>query len=173
MARRHDDGRIWDRVEIVDPVVRMPGRRRRAVATVVGLAAVGAGIYLGAGAGFVDPAPAPAGSAAAPAAVTTCASVGINLVKGRYPAEGVPESAVVRLFRADRDGTARLLVPQAFVLKSSEDPRDGSLTLSVVIRSGAGDGVVTDVNGANAEGSLSTAVLYDVDPGLVLDECRR
>jgi hypothetical protein len=180
VSRRSEDGRVWGRPEAVDSLGRVPGRHRRTLGTLVGLASVVGGIYLGFGQGMAGTAASTASAAptaAAPPAEqakATCASIGINLAAGRFPAEGVPESSVVRLFRADRDGQARLLVPQAHVLTSVPGP-DGAVTLSVLVRSGPGEGdrIVNEINGANADGTLTSAVLYDVDPLEVLDECRR
>lgn len=173
MARRSEDGRIWGRPEALDTLGRLPGRRRRSVGTVVGVAAIAAGAYLG----LTDTArgqdvAAPPVPAATTAPIATCASIGVNLSPTRIPAEGVVESAVVRLTRADADGSARLLVPEAYVLKSVPSP-DGGVQLSVLVRSDPRSvDVVEQVNGANADRSLSAAVLYDVDPLQVLDECR-
>lgn len=170
MARIADDGRTWARAEAVDTLGRMPGRRRRVLGSALGLAAIGAGVYLGFG-------PAAAGPSTAVfdpgPAVATCATLGINLAVGSYPAEGIAQSSVIRLWRADRDGTAQLLLPQSFVL-ASVPLQDGSVNLSILVRTGVGEGdqVVDDVNGANAERALSAALLYDVDNVAVLDECR-
>lgn len=115
---------------------------------------------------------APAAASSGPA-LSTCVSIGVNLPAGHYPAEGVAKSRVVRLFRADRDGTARVLAAQTFVLAAAPGPAS-SLNLSVLVRSGPGGGdqQVEEISGANAERALSAAVLYDVNNVAVLNDCR-
>jgi hypothetical protein len=165
-VRRADDGQVWSRAEALDSLGRSGGRRARAVIAVLGAAAAVWGAFL-----LVTGPPA----RAVPAPVTTaatCASVGIGLPVARIPAEGIPESSVVRLSRADADGTARMLVPQAFVLKSVTGAA-GTVQLSVLVRSDlAGPDTVEQVIGSNADGSLRAAVLYDADRLQVLDRCR-
>ncbi len=175
MARAEEDGRVWGRPEALDTLGSLPGRQRRWLGTLTGLLAIVAGAWIG----LSGPSDGRAAGGPGPAAtsgvvpVATCASVGVGLAPGGVPAEGVPQSSVVRLSRADPDGEARLLVPEAYVLRSVTEP-DGTVRLSVLVRSGPGNvDVVQQVNGANADRTLTAAVLYDVDPLRVLDECRR
>lgn len=178
-GRSPDQGRVWGRPEALDRLGRAPGRGRRWLGTASGAAAIATGAYLG----FAAPAsgqsaPPPATPTAAPSAAPepvaagTCASIGVNLDESRIPAEGIAEATVVRLTRADSDGSARLLVPMAYVL-TSVPIDDGGAQLSVLVRVDADDAdTVEQVNGANADRSLSAAVLYDVDRLQVLEECR-
>lgn len=170
MARRPDDGRTWGRPEALDTLGRPPGSRRRSLGTLLGVAAIAAGAHLG----FTGPAAgAPGAPAAAVAAAPagTCASVGITLPQERIPAEGVAQSAVVRLSRADAGAPPELLVPEAYVLTVA--PVDDGIRVSVLVRTDPQGGRTIDlVNAASADGSLAAAVLYDVDPRQVLDECR-
>jgi hypothetical protein len=169
MARKADDGRTWGRPEALDTLGRPPGSRRRSLGTLLGVAAIAAGAHLGI-TGPAGGAPgAPAAAVAAPAG--TCASVGITLPRERIPAEGVAQSAVVRLSRADAGAPAELLVPEAYVLTVA--PVDDGIRVSVLVRTDPQGGRTIDlVNAASADGSLAAAVLYDVDPRQVLDECR-
>lgn len=183
MPKPADGVRSWGRPEAPETIGWHPARVRRAVGTAVGSVAIVAGAVLAVlqttgWTGAFSGLPGRGAAAAAPAppsepAVATCVSIGVTLPVGRFPAEGVAAERVVRLFRADRDGTARVLVPQSFVL-ASKRADDGAVNLSVLVRSGSGpdDARVAEINGANAEGSLSAAVLYDVDNVAVLDECR-
>lgn len=172
MARQAQDGRVWGRAEALDTLGRLPGRRRRSVGMLLGVAAVVMGAYLG----LADPARGqsappvtPSGPAVQPA---TCATVGVRLSASRIPTEGIAERNVVSLSRADRDGNAELLVPRSYVLKSAPGPED-TVQLSVLIRSDSnGPDAVQRVNGANADNSLSAAVLYDVNAQQVFNECR-
>jgi hypothetical protein len=166
MAGKPDDGRTWGRPEALDTLGRPPGSRRRSLGTLLGVAAIAAGAHLG----FTGPAPgAPATAVAAPTG--TCASVGITLPRERIPAEGVAQSAVVRLSRADAGAPPELLVPEAYVLTVA--PVDDGIRVSVLVRTDPEGGRTIDlVNAASADGSLAAAVLYDVDPRQVLDECR-
>jgi hypothetical protein len=173
MARVKEDGRVWGRPEALDTLGSLPGRRRRWLGTLTGVLAIVGGAYIGLsnppegradGAGITTTAGVPP--------VATCASVGVSLAPGGIPAEGIPQAGVVRLSRADPTGQAELLVPEAYVLRSVTEP-DGTVRLSVLIRSGPENvDVVQQVNGANADRTLTAAVLYDVDPLQVLDECR-
>jgi hypothetical protein len=176
MSQAPDQGQFWGRPEALDKLGRSPGRRFRWLGTLLGVSAIAAGAYVG----FAGPArgtsaaqAAPSTSAAVAAAGTaTCASIGINLSKSRIPAEGIAEASVVRLARADADGTARLLVAQAYVLKSVPVD-DGGVQLSVLVRVGPDNAdTVEQVSGANADRSLSAAALYDINPLRVLEECR-
>ena len=184
MGKQADGIRYWGRPEAAETLGWHAARRRRLATTVRGrvAGATGAGLAVSQpamgtimvpGALGASPTGDPAATPSSEAALSTCVSVGVNLPVGRYPAEGVAESRVVRLFRADRDGSARVLVPQTFVLAATPGP-DGSVNLSVLVRSapGQGDRQVEEINGANAEQSLSAAVLYDVDNVAVLDDCR-
>ena len=168
MARDTDDGRVWGRPEALDTLGRLPGRRRRSLGTLVGLAAIVAGTWVGftGAAGGASPVSAPA-----PAAEGTCASIGVSLTTERIPAEGVAERSVVRLSRTNPDGTSQLLAPRVFVLKVTPVPE--GIQMSVLVRTAlAGDGTAEQVNGASADGTLTAAVLYDLDPLQVVDECR-
>jgi hypothetical protein len=174
MARVKEDGRVWGRPEALDTLGSLPGRRRRWLGTLTGVLAIGAGAYIG----LSNPPGGQTTGSAGPTAtagvvpIATCASVGVSLAAGGVPAEGIPQSSVVRLSRADPSGEARLLVPEAYVLRSLAEP-DGAVRLSVLIRSGPENvDVVQQVNGASADRTLTAAVLYDVDPLQVLDECR-
>lgn len=188
MANKVDDGRVWGRPEALDTLGRVPGRRGRTAAGVVGVVAIAVGSYLA----FNDPAssagrPAPSTIAAAPLqagaptpAPETCASIAVNLPASRVPAEGILPNSVVRLSRIDASGSAQLLIPQAYVLRAEKGDQgdQGGLRLSVLVRSGstidaAGRDVVDQINGANADGSLVAAILYDINADQVLDECRR
>jgi hypothetical protein len=176
MARTDDSGAVWGRPEAVDSLGRRPGRRRPLVLALLGAASLLAGAYLGSNAASgqpLVPASAPVSAVAPTPGLTTCASVGVRIEPGNFPAEGVPEVSVVRLYRADPDGQAVLLVPEAHVLRSTSDP-DGTLSLSVLVRSGpeGDDQPAIDVAGASASRSLVATVLYDVDPVRVLDDCR-
>ena len=185
MARHTDGSRYWGRPEAAETLGWHPARRRRLALTVLGLVAVAAGtglavvqlvtgvIMLPLGGLGSSSTGGPSAMSASEPSLSTCVSIGVNLPVGHYPVEGVAESRVVRLFRADRDGTARVLVPQSFVLAAAP-AADGSVNLSVLVRSasGQGDRQVEEINGANAERSLSAAVLYDVDNLAVLDDCR-
>lgn len=157
MARTELDGSVWGRPEAVDTLGMRPGRSRRWVVAALGSLSLLAGAYIG----------------TSPWEEFTCSSVGVTLVAGAYPAEGVPEVSVVRLYRADPDGRAVMLVPQAHVLRSVQYD-DGSVALSVLIRSGPSgdDQQAAEVAGAAAAKSLTATVLYEVDPIQVLDECR-
>lgn len=172
MARGEDDGRVWGRPEALDTLGRLPGRKRRSLGALVGVAAIVAGTWVGfsGAAGGASP----ERGAVAPAAradEATCASIGVTLDTRRTPAEGVAESSVVRLSRAGADGTAQLLAPQVYVLKVT--PVDDGVRMSVLVRTDpAGGDAIDQINGASADGSLTAAVLYDVDPLQVLDECR-
>jgi len=66
-----------------------------------------------------------------------------------------------------------MIVPQAHLLRSVAR-QDGTLSMSVLIRSGepGGDAEALAVTGASAAGALTATVLYDVDPIEVLDACR-
>jgi hypothetical protein len=184
MASKIDDGRVWGRPEALDTLGRVPGRRGRTAAGAFGIAAIAVGAYLafsGPANGQDRPPPVtallvqtPAGGPAA--APETCTSIGLDLPANRIPAEGIQEGSVTRLSRVDADGSARLLVPQAYVLKVADGDR-GGLRLSVLVRSGStvdatGSDPVDQINGANADGSLAAAILYDVESQRVLDECR-
>lgn len=178
MARDEPDGSAWGRPEAVDSLGRRPGRHRRTVLALLGGTCLAAGAYLGAGA---SAAPLPVDRSAvdpdasynALVSQRTCASVGVVVPADRRPAQGIPESVVVSLYRADPTGEAVLIVPRSHVLTSVQNP-DGSLNLSVLVRMGppGDDQQVADVAGASAAGALVAAVLYDVDPIRVLDECR-
>jgi hypothetical protein len=140
--------------------------------TLLGVGAIVAGTWVGfsGAAGGASPQPGP-GASAAPAAEATCASIGVALDARRTPAEGVAESSVVRLSRAAADGTTQLLAPQVYVLRVT--PVDDGIQMSVLVRTDpAGGDAIDGINGASADGSLAAAVLYDVDPLQVLDECR-
>lgn len=175
MAKQPDDGRVWGRPEALDTLGRLPGRWRRALGTTLGVVAIAAGGYVALtspaaqqpGAGPVVP------TSQVVAGTSTCASIALNLPATRVPAEGIGEASVVRLSRAGADGSARLMVAQAYVLKVTR-ARDG-IQMSVLVRTAAAgeDETVNQLNGASADGSLAVAVLYDVDPLVVLDECRR
>jgi hypothetical protein len=175
MAKSPDDGRVWGRPEALDTLGRQPGRRRRSFGMVLGVAAIAAGAYLGftgPAIGQTDTAAPATGEAAPPTARATCASIGVSLSQNRIPAEGIAESSVVRLSRADADGAARMIVPEAYVLRAAPQD-DGSVQVSVLVRTTpVGEDTVEQVNGANADRTLSAAVLYDVDPLQVLDDCR-
>jgi hypothetical protein len=174
MRKSPDQGRVWGRHEALDRLGRSPGSRYRWLGSLLGVSAIAAGAYIGLadparGQATAPPVPTSAGKAVA---TSTCASIGINLSKSRIPAEGIAEASVVRLARADSDGAARLLVEQAYVLKSVPVD-DGGVQLSVLVRVGPDNAdTVEQVNGANADRSLSAAVLYDVDRLRVLNECR-
>lgn len=174
MARGADDGRVWGRPEALDTLGRLPGRKRRSLGMLLGVAAIVAGTWVGftgaAGGASLGQGPGPA-APTAPADEATCASIGVTLDTGRTPAEGVAESSVVRLSRAGADGTAQLLAPQVYVLKVT--PVDDGIRMSVLVRTDpSGGDAIDQINGASADGSLTAAVLYDVDPLQVLDECR-
>jgi hypothetical protein len=175
MASKIDDGRVWGRPEALDTLGRVPGRRGRTAGGALGMAAIAVGAYLALNGPAIgqDRPPVAAGPAAAP---ETCTSIGLNLPANRIPAEGIQEGTVTRLSRVDPDGSARLLIPQAYVLKVT-DTGEGALRLSVLVRSGStvdatGSDMVEQVNGANADGSLTAAILYDVTADRVLNECR-
>jgi hypothetical protein len=176
MARTRPDGSVWGRAEAVDSLGWRPGRGRRTALAVLGAASLAAGAYLGTS--------TPTSTAAAPSAdpdaaftalvnERTCASVGVVVPADRAPAEGIPEAVVVALYRAEDDGRSTLITPRSHVLTSEENP-DGSLGLSVLVRMGppGDDQQVAELTGASAAGALVAAVLYDVDPMRVLDECR-
>jgi hypothetical protein len=168
MARDADDGRVWGRPEALDTLGRLPGRRRRSLGTLVGLAAIVAGTWVGfsgaAGGASPQQVPEPVGD-------ETCASIGVNLDTERIPAEGVAERSVVRLSRTNPDGTSELLAPQVFVLKVTPVPE--GIQMSVLVRTAVtGDGAAERINGASADGTLTAAVLYDIDPLQVVNECR-
>lgn len=172
MSRPDPDGSVWGRPEAIDSLSRRPGRGRRWAIAGLGAVSLACGAWLGTS--TVTAAMSPVAQiASAPGANLTCSSVGVTLIAGAYPAEGVPERGVVRLYRADPDGHAEMILPQAHVLRSTPGP-DGTLTLSVAIRSGppGNDRQAVDVAGASAAKSLTATVLYDVDPVRVLDVCR-
>ncbi len=174
MAGRADDGRVWGRPEALDTLGRPPGRRQRSLGTFVGVLAIAAGAYIGITAPASGaPGPGgPSGASAAPVGEATCASIGVTLDITRIPAEGVAESAVVRLSRTNADGSAELLVPQAYVLKVTPVP-DAGIQMSVLVRTDpAGADTIDQLGGASADGSLAAAVLYDLNALQVLDECR-
>lgn len=110
---------------------------------------------------------------AATAAIETCVSVPVAVPAGRFPVEGVPDATAVRLYGTSTDGSADLLVPETYVLRSTTTP-EGSLNMSVLLRSGAGAGdeAVAAVMGASATASLSVGALYDLDALQILDACR-
>jgi hypothetical protein len=184
MASKIDDGRVWGRPEALDTLGRVPGRRGRTAAGALGIAAIAVGAYLalsGPANGQDRPPPVAASvaqpPAGGPAAVPeTCATIGLDLPANRIPAEGITKQSVIRLSRVDADGSARMLVPQAYVLEVADGDR-GGLRLSVTVRSGStadatGSDLVDQIIGANAAGSLATAILYDVKWQPILDECR-
>lgn len=176
MAKQVDDGRVWGRPEALDTLGRPPGRNRRSLGTLVGVLAIAVGAYVGitapANGAPVAGRPGPTGVPAAPLGEATCASIGVTLDTTRIPAEGVAESAVVRLSRTNTDGSAALLVPQAYVLKVTPVPGDG-IQMSVLVRTDPGGvDTIDQLGGASADGSLAAAVLYDLDALQVLDECR-
>lgn len=184
MPTSSDDGRVWGRPEAIDSIGRVPGRQLRVVVTVLGLIAIGFGIYLGTQV-VVNASPVQQQTAApdGPAVVTTCASVPLSLKPGQFPPEvplnklattGVLPGRVVRIYSADSDGKAQMLVPQAFVLAATPDTAKGTLQVEVLIRSGPNDTVLAQLNGANAKGSLSINILYDVNvkPAEVRNSCR-
>ena len=172
MGTDRDDGRVWGRPESLDTLGRTPGRARRSLGTLLGLAAIALGTWVGfAGAADgVSTGEAPR-AVDVPVARATCASIGVTLDTTRIPAEGVAEATVVRLSRVDDDGAAQLLVPQAYVLAVA--PIDDGIQMSVLVRADpAGPDTIEQVNGASTDGSLVAAVLYDVVPLEVLNECR-
>ncbi|MCY7340940.1 MAG: hypothetical protein LH603_03540 [Pseudonocardia sp.] len=176
MARSEPDGSVWGRPEAVDTLGRRPGQRRWAMVG-LGMLSLGLGAYLGTstatGAAAGPTAPAAVPALAAPTAEVTCSAVGVTLEPGAYPAEGVPVSTAVRLYRTDPNGEAVMLVPEAYVWEAAAGP-GGVVTLSVLVRSGPpGDAQqVVDVTGASAAKKLTATVLYDVVANDVLDECR-
>lgn len=174
MARDADDGRVWGRPEALDTLGRLPGRRRRSLGTVLGVAAIVAGTWVGfsgAAGGASLQQNADPSATAAPGGEPTCASIGVTLDTRRIPAEGVAESSVVRLSRTDPDGNAELLAPQVYVLKVT--PIDDGIQMSVLVRTDpGGGGAAEQISGASADGTLTAAVLYDLDPLQVLGECR-
>lgn len=143
----------------------------------LGVLSLAAGTYLGTSASTAAPSPSagadPDAAFNALVSERTCASVGVVIPANRKPAQGIPEAVVVALYRADPSGDAVMIVPRSHVLTSTANP-DGSVSLSVLIRIGApgDDQQVADVAGASAAGVLVAAVLYDVDPIRVLEECR-
>ena len=153
------------------------------MAGVVGVAAVAAGSYLAFNApvsSLQTPSVAALRTQAAPPtpAPDICTSIAVNLPASRIPAEGVvPKESVIRLSRVDAAGSAQLVIPQAYVLRA--EPLDqGGLRLSILARSGTtfdaeGRDMVDQINGANADGSLVAAILYDINANDVLAECRR
>jgi hypothetical protein len=168
MATQPDDGRVWGRPEALDTLGRVPGRGRRWLGTVLGVAAIGTGAYLG----FTGPASGATGTSTSavttttPAEDATCGSVGITLSKDRLPAEGIPPKSVLRLSRTNPDGSAELLVPEAAV---NEVVPDGDvLRVSVFLRTDLHD----QINGANADGSIAVSVLYDAIRPDVVKACR-
>lgn len=172
MATELDDGRVWGRPESLDTLGRIPGRRRRSLGTLLGVAAIALGVWVGFSgvAGGANPStPRATPTPSAPVVEPTCASIGVTLDTTRIPAEGVAESSVVRLSRAVPDGPAQLLVPQAYVLAVT--PVDGGIQMSVLVRTDVSD-MIEQLNGSSADDSLAAAVLYDVDPLQVLDQCR-
>ncbi len=177
MARSEPDGSVWGRPEAVDSLGRRPGRSRQVLLALLGASCLAAGAFLGTSASGAPTPERPAGDpdASYNALVNgrTCASVGVVIPADRAPAQGIPENVVVSLYRADPTGDAVLIVPRSHVLTSVQNP-DGSLSLSVLVRMGppGDDQQVADVAGASAAGGLVAAVLYDVNPILVLDECR-
>jgi hypothetical protein len=139
-----------------------------------GVAAIVAGAYLGVESSTGSVASVVGEDTRSPAGVVgaTCASVGVALSADQIPAEGIAENSVVRLTRVDESGQAELLAAQAYVLRVVQVEAD-SIQLSVLVRSdGVGGDLVEAVTGANADRTLAAAVLYDVDPLTVLDECR-
>jgi hypothetical protein len=176
MRKNSEQGQVWGRPEALDTIGRLPGRRRRRWGIVLGVAAIAAGGYLGLAApardlsGVAAGAPAASPAAAAPEA---CFSIGVSIAAARIPAEWViAKQLVVRLSRANPDGSARLLVPEAPVLTSTAT-KDGTVELSVLVRSGSrGDDTVELVNGASADKSLSAAALYDADWKRLVNDCR-
>lgn len=179
MPRHRPNGTVWGRAEAVDSLGWRPGRTRRILLAGLGTASLALGAYIGTTAsgegtpsGAAGPRSTPPPQVAVPTAAT-CSSVGVTLRPEAYPAEGVPEASVVRLYRADPDGTAVMIVPQAHLLRSVAR-QDGTLSMSVLIRSGepGGDAEALAVTGASAAGALTATVLYDVDPIEVLDACR-
>lgn len=171
MATDLDDGRVWGRPESLDTLGRIPGRRRRSLGTLLGVAAIALGVWVGfsGAAGGASPTAPRAAPAAAPALEATCASIGVTLGTTRIPAEGVAESSVVRLSRAVPDGPAQLLVPQAYVLAVT--PVSEGIQMSVLVRTDDAE-TIEQLTGASADDSLTAAVLYDLDPLQVLDQCR-
>jgi hypothetical protein len=185
MASKIDDGRVWGRPEALDTLGRVPGRRGRTAGGALGMAAIAVGAYLalnGPAIGQERPplppvaaSPTPTAGARPSAIPEACTGIVVNLPASRVPAEGIPPASVIRLSRVDPGGSA-LLVPQAFVLRVADGP-DGGLRLSVLVRGGstvdtAGRDMVEQVNGANADGSLVAARLYEVDSKPLIDECK-
>jgi hypothetical protein len=190
MARTQPDGSVWGRAEAVDSLGWRPGRGRRITLAVLGTASLLAGAYLGTTTSMTAPvAPAafdPDAGYNALANEPTCASVGVVIPADRVPAPvppprgedgpptpGIPAGLAVALYRAEASGESALITPRAHVLSSEENP-DGSLDLSVLVRMGplGDDQQVAEVAAASAAGALVVAVLYDVDPIRVLNECR-
>jgi hypothetical protein len=177
---------VWGRAEAVDSLGWRPGRGRRVTLAVLGAASLVAGAYLGTTTSMT-PAVTPAAfdpdaGYDALANERTCASVGVVIPADRVPAPadtadpespGIPAGVAVALYRAEAGGRSVLITPRSHVLTSEENP-DGSVDLSVLVRMGppGDDQQVADVAGASAAGALVAAVLYDVDPIRVLDECR-
>lgn len=177
MARTDVDGAVWGRPESLDSLGWRPGRARRIVATLLGVASLVVGAWLGASAlteRAGGPAvPDPDAKWNALIDERTCASVGVVVPANRKPAQGIPEAVVVSLYSTKPTGESIMLTPRSHVLSSVDNP-DGSVNLSVLVRMGPpGDNrQVADVAGASAAGTLTASVLYDVDPIRVLDECR-
>jgi hypothetical protein len=174
MRTTRDDGSTWGRPEALDALGRRPGRWPQRIGTGVGLAAIAAACYVAFGIPGVGPVAVgqPAPSTTGPAAAGTCASVGVTLLPNRIPAEGVAPDQVVQLSRTNADGSARVLVPQAYVLRVAKAP-DGGLQVSVLVRTEANGGdTVNQINSANSDQSLIAAVLFDVDPPTAKEECR-
>jgi hypothetical protein len=175
MRTKRDDGSTWGRPEALDTLGRRPGRWGQLIATGVGLSAVVTGGYIALGipAGGLVPLGQLTPSTIKPAAAGTCASIGVTLLPNRIPAEGVAPDQVVQLSRTNADGSARVLVPQAYVLRVAKAP-DGGLQVSVLVRTEANGGdTVNQINSANSDQSLIAAVLYDVDAPAAKEECRR
>lgn len=172
MATDLDDGRVWGRPESIDTLGKAPGRARRSLGTLVGLAAIALGTWVGVAGGVVGVSPAEAPrSVEAPAPEGTCASIGVTLETTQIPAEGVADKTIVRLSRVDDDGAAQLLAARAYVLAVT--PIDDGIQMSVLVRTDeAGPDTIERINSANTDGSLVAAVLYDVVPREVVDECR-
>jgi hypothetical protein len=172
MAKTLEDGRVWGRPEALDTLGRPPGRRRRFLGSLLGVAAIAAGAYLGLtgtanGFGLFTPPPPPP-----PPVAETCASLGVTLQPGHFPPEGIAPQKVVQLSRVDGDGTGKVIAPKALVLAVTSGT-GGSLRMSVLMRTEM-DGVTaaSQVSSADRDQALVAAILYDIKPDRALTACR-